>query len=909
MIEYDKSNKTNDSNNNIASITINNITISKIEHELLVEAASEWGKAASARLIDDELGRMIKLNSSGQLMSINLSFHKLTGDLVSFGNLIHLNALFLSGNQLAGSLSPISNLVKLKDLNLRMNQLSGSIVPITKLTNLKYLILSNNKFDNVIPVSLGNLINLKKIDLSYNNLCGGLPQTLANLVNLEELHLRDNLLQGNIHSIGSLPKIKIIDVCNNKKLTGSLPKMASKECYVYISGTNLRRDTNKINKVEYDILNEIAKYWNKENSQQYIDDKIGTDNIHFDENGDVYHLSLISDQLNRPIPNELINKLVNIRTLSLRSNSISGSLSIENLCNLKKLVVSGNQLTLIPNSISNLVNLTVLVASNNLISGPLSYSICCLTSLTMLDLSNNKINGDIPISIAKLINLKVLSLNDNLLRNSIPESIGGLVSLQELELYNNKMSGSIPSTISSLLSLKCFDIHGNRFLSGQLPSLPSDTVVNINDTMINKTEIMEPIFENLQLYDTKHILLHLILGYLDLLFDFLSIDVLSRVSRSAMIGSVFFVVLNIVVGICQCWPDHIRMSLSLFQADAAIMGYRSVCEGNPTLEFLQVRKRDTFCRSMPTMIIRLCGLLQSLALPRSTENSAILVFSIILSIITTSVTLVTLSPLSKVGNFNRQLACYFIYFNIEVTLRVMILSIMIFSVDEYASIVLVMEFFLRFVLCHIEHVDDFMKSQFMDVMYLWKINSKRFYQGALVTIESLISDQLVKGSNNKIIYYRFAITTTEMFIFLIVFDSSSKPDVQAANARGATAGMTTLSILLWMIRILVIYSGILQIVTQEYIKKEEIIISEEETTNTIHNDVEEGNVQTDEWRESISARITFSSIAKERITSCDMSEFEEIRTSETVDDSAIKMSISIENDTTDRSSSATRIED
>ncbi len=81
-----------------------------------------------------------------------------------------------------------------------------------------------------------------------------------------------------------------------------------------------------------------------------------------------------------------------------------------------------------------------------------------MTSLTTLSLYNNQIT-EIPESLTNLTSLTTLSLYNNQI-TEIPDLIGNLTSLTTLDLENNRIT-KIPETIQKLLKLEKLDLRGN----------------------------------------------------------------------------------------------------------------------------------------------------------------------------------------------------------------------------------------------------------------------------------------------------------------------------------------------------------------------------------------------------------------------------------------------------------------
>ncbi|MCO5557519.1 hypothetical protein L7F22_011084 [Adiantum nelumboides] len=170
-----------------------------------------------------------------------------------------------------------------------------------------------------------------------------------------------------------------------------------------------------------------------------------------------------------------------VARLSLRSFNLRGGIeALNNLSDLRVLIISDNNLD---GPLPNLTNwrlLWLLNLSSNQLSGPIPPSMAFLTRLWRLDLSQNLLNGRIPGSINMLTRLLTLHLHDNALTGTIPHLT--LPSLMELSLQHNNLSGILPPIY--LANLTSFDVSFNN-LSGPIPSTlarfaPSAFFGNVN---------------------------------------------------------------------------------------------------------------------------------------------------------------------------------------------------------------------------------------------------------------------------------------------------------------------------------------------------------------------------------------------------------------------------------------------
>ncbi|KAL7234957.1 hypothetical protein ACSBR1_018432 [Camellia fascicularis] len=160
----------------------------------------------------------------------------------------HVTSLDLNSKSISGGIDLSSSLFSLQfleSLNLDNNNFSWKQIPSSfgNLISLKYLNLSNAGFSGQIPIEFSHLKSLSNCDLSgpidsslrttslseihldSNNLSVSVLEFFANFTNLTVLSLSSSNLEGQFP-----PKIfqvlmpQTLDLSNNKKLQGSLPK-------------------------------------------------------------------------------------------------------------------------------------------------------------------------------------------------------------------------------------------------------------------------------------------------------------------------------------------------------------------------------------------------------------------------------------------------------------------------------------------------------------------------------------------------------------------------------------------------------------------------------------------------------------------------------------------------------------
>lgn len=165
-------------------------------------------------------------------------------------------------------------------------------------------------------------------------------------------------------------------------------------------------------------------------------------------------------------------RLKDLRELSLWDNELTTLPDeITNLKSLQFLGLGGNNFTTIPKVIERLPSLkTLRLSSNHGTINTLPIWIGNLQSLENLSLFGNELQ-ELPETIGNLTSLKNFDLHRNQL-SKLPETIGNLTSLEELNLEENRLA-TLPETIGKLTSLRKLYLPKN-----QLTALP-ETIGNL----------------------------------------------------------------------------------------------------------------------------------------------------------------------------------------------------------------------------------------------------------------------------------------------------------------------------------------------------------------------------------------------------------------------------------------------
>ncbi|KAI4314793.1 hypothetical protein L6164_027666 [Bauhinia variegata] len=300
----------------------------------------------------------------------------------------------------------ISGTSRVTELSLDQAGYAGSLASTWNLPFLVTLDFSNNYFSGQVPESLSNLTRLRRLGLSRNSFAGEIPASIGSLSNLEELYLDNNNLQGTIPgSFSGLVSLKRLEIQLNK-LSGQLPDLGSLKSLYYLDASD----------------------------------------------------NAISGQVPASLPSSLVE-------LSIRNNSLGGSLTSKSFINLEYLQVvdlSYNRIGgSVPLVLFELASLQQLILSFNQLSSietPSYHGVGSRSGLIAIDISNNNLRGFLPSFMALMPKLSSLSLENNKFRGMIPTQYAlktvypesGMSPFERLLLAGNYLFGLIPSPLMAL---------------------------------------------------------------------------------------------------------------------------------------------------------------------------------------------------------------------------------------------------------------------------------------------------------------------------------------------------------------------------------------------------------------------------------------------------------------------------
>jgi len=315
-----------------------------------------------------------------------------------------------------------------------------------------------------------------------------------------------------------------------------------------------------------------------------------------------------------------------------------------------------------------------------------------------------------------------------------------------------------------------------------------------------------------------------------------------------MTANISFIVLNVALGVWMSRDDVIGIVRTVLQLDQLYQGYVTLFKGHQTSEMIVSKKIDAVTRSMPSMVLQLYGLLKSLSSQDSSDHSLfvdsflspsqILLLSVASSIAGAGFTLASLAPNSGYSIFNKHFVIHYAYYTVEITNRVVVLSVMFFTVDAYAYIVASLDFLVRLFIGYI------VSSISID-------QTSNLRDGTLLAVQSFGSDHTFPGEHDDFLHIGFAMNTIEMFIFLIVLNTLKTAPLVYAHSHGASTILTVVACVTWLIRVVFYYTGVLDIVPEPAAmtskdapmasKEEGAMSSIEDTTSISANRIDDSN--------------------------------------------------------------------
>nr|MDA3818638.1 leucine-rich repeat domain-containing protein [Prolixibacteraceae bacterium] len=413
------------------------------------------------------------------------------------------------------------------EMNDTLNNIEASGGYFCKVTNSLYPDLELNSevygninytlsSDSLALVALYNATDGDNWNNNSNWLTGPVDTWFGVTISEErvtELQLRWNNLNGFlINEIGDLNALAVLDLQNNRNLTGSIPST--------IGNIN---NLENLNLFYSNFTGSIPlELWNL-TSLGYLDlsynNFTGTIPSEIAGMVNLYYLVLQGNQFTGSIPEELLtltgltglylgrnnftssvmpdfSVLVNLRGLGVDNCNFTGSIptSLLEMSSLEQLRISNNPFNPEPMpDFSGLSNLQFLQAYYCNFTGNVPESLLQMSSIRNLNIDDNlfdqapvpdfsslynlqelsaancNFTGILPMTLFSLVRLNYLNLSDNQINGNIPAEIGNLTDLNYLYLYDNQLTGSIPLEIGNASNLRYIRLQNNQ-LTGVIPA-------------------------------------------------------------------------------------------------------------------------------------------------------------------------------------------------------------------------------------------------------------------------------------------------------------------------------------------------------------------------------------------------------------------------------------------------------
>jgi adenylate cyclase len=369
-----------------------------------------------------------------------------------------LRQLFVRNNYLSELPGNFGNLRELIDCRLEMNRLTHLPESIGECQNLKILMVDENQLTSVHP-ALGKVFGLNELALS-SNLLSSLPDELGQLKSLETLVLAKNLFEELPVCLGQLSSLTDLELGENRlnQLPSSILETLPKLGKLNVNKNLLHSIPPEISRLRSLVFLELAY-----NQIQVLPEEI-------QQLQALTFLNVAHNHL-KDLP-KCISSMTELQKLYISYNPLSEfefPAEFSNLQKLEEFVAVGIGLQLIPACLYR-IPIKYLDLSGNRIRELGTEFPQWDRSLTSLIISGNEISV-LPCQLGKLIHLTDFDCSLNAI-GSIPEEFSNMVSLVDVDFSGNQIS-SMPMDLRDLANLLQMKLAHNQL--AQFPKLAEGT--------------------------------------------------------------------------------------------------------------------------------------------------------------------------------------------------------------------------------------------------------------------------------------------------------------------------------------------------------------------------------------------------------------------------------------------------
>ncbi|XP_066993742.2 protein artichoke [Anabrus simplex] len=454
------------------------------------------------------------------LSFLNISNTGLTDLLPNvLASMPQLSSVDISGNKLTviDTIRSISN--------IRHIQLQNNILVLLKndtFVNLTHehtiLDLSNNAISDVESGAFYGLEDVHAIDISRNSISTLHRNTFDIISNfwildashnaITELGFIRNVstLRFLIMSYNSIEKLPKLALANSKisllhyiDLSSNKISDIHKNAFQNLKNVwDLNISRNKIHSLHADTFQNTTSLWDLNISFNKLQEMDG-----FKDIPSLRRLNVSNNQLSL-LPNYTFahSNMTRLRIIDISNNMIENieNLAFDGLFQLDNLNLSGNRIEIIP---SGTFQKTIELKHLDLSRNNLTHVIESIPSLVSCDLSGNSIS-DVSLEMV-FPHLRFLNLARNRIVYIHPIAMRNLPQLEEIDLSDNKIEMLAADTFQSCMALLKLDVSGNHLVNFQVASMPSlkylslasNNLPSLNNNTIISENITHLIYLNL----------------------------------------------------------------------------------------------------------------------------------------------------------------------------------------------------------------------------------------------------------------------------------------------------------------------------------------------------------------------------------------------------------------------------